>query len=899
MKTTEIGWILQDMSQDFSFDQTIFAYLCKELFQPEMLIFELSQDDFEIFIKTIPREVISYLYKNNPDFKNPIDSIFKNKKILEKEDKKLSLEDVVQECITSVLSLKEESKISYNGIILYFYKLPCKKKKFIPIKLTFQILETISKVNDILLVIILSQELSGLSCKLKFEFSNKSVIYKEVRFDIWGLYYGEIFLESVEGFTTVSLYLEDKILYSKTIIFTKYSKSLLQIKNLELYQKDNLIFGEGLIDSKGIETKEQRIKFIVYCPHCGSFLHFGYANIEENVVRFSFPIPDKNLEHSTEYLIYFQYLENSFICSSIVMKSILTNSTIHTNTRKSGENIEIPVRLDYGKCYFFMFSRSENFLDTFKNKLEYRENFFPDFSRENRNFSTIELSLQKEELKFFAREKNDFRVFTKIISYPDEKFYIPSYQKENVESLFIDIYDAWEEFKFLHRIYSPISEELQIWSEKRMQIPGEESKVGIFLSQKNKIINIKKPREKKEFKYNEKYYIKYHENIELELDTNEYKINKFNKKYEIKTYEFISDNEIASNSNIFIRREIEDNLLNLKEDNQDFVAVLIYLYYRKYNANNEFTYLEEKINYLIKVAKNIENNNEFKLITYGILEKINIDKNKYSNKLPDLLAFIEELSKNLNKIFYVSYEEYVYKNLYNYFQWKDLQLNLLNSGHTSQEMFLLILNYLLEKEMDELYVLSKKSIKIESSYSSGIKGIFEKIGFIGNTKKKKVIRKIKKITNAKETLIKLIQFKIDSPYREKFRMFALLEFIDDNVYCLKSTIATVERNDYINVPQIFINKMKYQINEVGYIYSNEKDDERNLYLEIQFPAFLKILNNHHFPIKMNSITVPFRYLSSSPIEFIPIIKGKGSIVYIVHNDKIQTIRELGILEVFE
>ena len=120
----------------------------------------------------------------------------------------------------------------------------------------------------------------------------------------------------------------------------------------------------------------------------------------------------------------------------------------------------------------------------------------------------------------------------------------------------------------------------------------------------------------------------------------------------------------------------------------------------------------------------------------------------------------------------------------------------------------------------------------------------------------------------------------------------------NNVYCLKSSIATVERNDNLSVPQIFINKMKYEINEVGYIYSNVKDD-MNLYLEIQFPAFLKILTNHHFPIKMNSITVPFPYLSSSPIEFIPIIKGRGSIVYIVHNDKIQTIRELGILEVFE
>ena len=214
MKSSEIGWILQDMSQDFSFDQTIFTYLCKELFQPEMIIFELSEDDFEIFIKTIPKEVLAYLYKNNPAFKDPIDSVFKNKKFFEKEDKNLSLDDVLQHCITSILFLSEEAKISYNGIILYFYKLPCKKKKFIPIPLTFQILETINKVNDILLIIILSQELSSSLCKLKFEFSNKSVVYKEVRFDIWGLYYGEIYLESVEGFTIVSLYLEDKFLWS-------------------------------------------------------------------------------------------------------------------------------------------------------------------------------------------------------------------------------------------------------------------------------------------------------------------------------------------------------------------------------------------------------------------------------------------------------------------------------------------------------------------------------------------------------------------------------------------------------------------------------------------------------------------------------------------------------------
>ncbi len=897
MKPTEIGWILQDMSQDFSFDQTIFAYLCKELFQPEMLIFELSKEDLEIFIKTISKEAISYLYTNNPDFKNPIDSIFKNKKFHEKEGKNLSLEDVIQECITSVITLSEESKISYNGMILYFYKLPCKKKKFMPVNLTFQILETISKVNDILFFIILSQELSGSVCKLKFEFSNKSVVYKEVRFDIWGLYYGEIFFESVEGLARVSLYLEDKILYSKTILFTKNSKSLLQIKNLKLYQKDFLIFGEGVLDLKIIERKEEKIKFIVYCPHCGSFLHFGYGKIEENVVQISFPIPDKNLEHSTEYLIYFQYLDNSFICNSKVMKTILTDITIQTNIRKSEDNIEIPVNLEYGKNYLFMISPTENFLDTFKNDIENKEKFFPDFSRENRNLSAIELSLQKEDLKFFANEKKDYRVLTKIISNPIENLEIATYHRENIESLFIDIYDVWEEFRFIYRIYSPISEELQLWSEKAMQIPGEESKVKIFLSQKNKKINIKKPREKKDFKLNEKYYIKYYENIELELDSKEYKLDKSDKKYEIRTYEFVRDNEFERDLNILIKREIEENLLNLKETNQDFVALLIYLYYRNYKINNELTYIEEKINYLIRVSKRIENNNEFKLITYGILEKISFDKYK-NNNLSDLYLFIEDLSLKLNKNIYTSYDEYIYKNLYNIFLWKELDINLINSDYTSQEIYLLILKYLLENEIDDFNVLYKKNIKIENSYSSGMKGIFEKIGILDNAKKKKVIRKIKKISNAKETLIKLIQFKIDSPYREKFRMFTLLEFMGNNRYCLKSSISSVEKNENLSVPQIFINKMKYQINEVGYIYSNIKED-MNFYLEIQFPAFLKILTNHHFHIKKNSITVPFKFLSTYPIEFIPISKGRGNIVYIVHNVNFQIIRELGILEVVE
>jgi hypothetical protein len=179
-----------------------------------------------------------------------------------------------------------------------------------------------------------------------------------------------------------------------------------------------------------------------------------------------------------------------------------------------------------------------------------------------------------------------------------------------------------------------------------------------------------------------------------------------------------------------------------------------------------------------------------------------------------------------------------------------------------------------------------------------MKGIFEKIGIIDNAKKKKVIRKIKKISNAKETLIKLIQFKIDSPYRDKFRMYALLEFIENKGSCLKSSISSIEKNENLSVPLIFINKMKYQINEVGYIYSNVKDD-MNFYLEIQFPAFLKILTNHHFHIKKNSITVPFKYFSASPIEFIPTLKGRGNIVYIVHNGNFQIIRELGILEVAE
>ncbi len=90
MKTSEIGWILRDMSEDFQFEPKILNFLCKELFSPPLLISELSEGDLEVFLISLPQSIVKYLYNKYFEFRKSILNIYDSKKLKAISDKNIS-----------------------------------------------------------------------------------------------------------------------------------------------------------------------------------------------------------------------------------------------------------------------------------------------------------------------------------------------------------------------------------------------------------------------------------------------------------------------------------------------------------------------------------------------------------------------------------------------------------------------------------------------------------------------------------------------------------------------------------------------------------------------------------------------------------------------------------------
>ncbi|NBU96778.1 MAG: hypothetical protein EBS19_00970 [Spirochaetia bacterium] len=110
MKTSEIGWILRDMSDDFQFEPKILNYLCKELFTPPILTSELNEMDLEIFLKSLPQSIVKFLYNKYSEFRSPIKNIYDSKKLKSISDKNISEEESNQLIIQEILKLYENKE---------------------------------------------------------------------------------------------------------------------------------------------------------------------------------------------------------------------------------------------------------------------------------------------------------------------------------------------------------------------------------------------------------------------------------------------------------------------------------------------------------------------------------------------------------------------------------------------------------------------------------------------------------------------------------------------------------------------------------------------------------------------------------------------------------------------
>ncbi len=896
-----MGWILQDMSQDYTFDPEILASLCRELFQPEVLISELNEEDFRLFLKSLPPEMASYLYKNIPAYKGLIDSMYFDKRFLSKEGKGLTTDIVVQSCISTIVQLLEDSKINYSGMILYFYKLSCRKKKFTKERITFQIWNTVCAINEPLWILILSQSLAGTKCTLNFLFPKDIIIKREITFDIWGFYYGEIFLEAVDGICSVSLINDNKICYSTNVIYTKKSKSLLKVNDFFLYQCDTHILGVGKIDSLGIDRKNSKVRYTVYCSHCFQFIHFGTFLADGSTFEIILPFISVPLEHSIDLVIYFEYEGSSSVCRATIQKKNTEKlNVINLIERNSEDSIQISTRLEYGKYYLFALSKDEFPLESIRKSLEKDNRDFPDIEIGKQRITTLDGFLEKEESKFFAQEKIGIRLNSIVISNSNELYSLFLEREENVQSMFVDVYEVKDRLIHLNRFYSPISEMLQVWSEKRIQIPNEESKIAIYLSSSTKFIKIKKPREISNFQIKDKYYIKYREDLELEIL--DYKYNIYKKYYKRHNLWLTFSEKLEYEGfHLYILNEIESRIMNLRSNHPEHLMILIYLYIKNYNNHLQLEYIVEKIDYLFRIYK--LKNSKVDINLYGLAEEILSFKSQLFFKFPDLFSYIEEISKKYRKMNYRTFDNYIFENLYNYLQWKDSEIILIRNDVYYLEIIFILYKYLLEYDKDEVQILFEKKDRLDFEYSSGIKGFLQKIGLFPVSEKKRIHIKLKKVRDAKKKLKELFVFSLNQAERVNFRLYLLLEYLErnklkDKSISLKTMDSLLGEKESTGEQPIRINKMSFQIQDRGYLYFKEPVTDF-LSIQIQLPSFLKFLSSNAFQIRENSLQITPPILPHIPLEFLCLEKGKGSIHFIITYQTGEYDYELGIVEVLE
>jgi len=913
MKTSEIGWILRDMSDDFQFEPKILNYLCKELFTPPILTSELNEMDLEIFLKSLPQSIVKFLYNKYSEFRSPIKNIYDSKKLKSISDKNISEEESNQLIIQEILKLYENKEISYNGMILYFNFPICVKKNILNDDIYFLILEDVLQCNKIIRIFVISRKLAGKKCQIQFENSEKEIYNQKIFLDIWGYYYGEFKIESLDGLIKINLIFEDKVISQRKVILLKEAESHLIIRNFKLKEDNKKIFGEGFCYKKLGKKISSEIKYIVYCKDCGLALHFGKATVRDNKISISFVKSEKNLGHSENYYIYFKSESDEFICKPKYSLHSKKRKIQDQAFRRSRDEIVISEKFKYGTKYLFLISSELLTLDELALNIESSQDVEITYSSNiKRLISPFEKSYTEDEIKLFGVRNKNYRVVLHTITEENLDLKISPINEENINSLYIDIYEISTTLEYILRVYSPLDNTIQVYSENSNQIEGEEGLVNVYCTKNyNKEWIIKKPREKIIKKSKIEYYIKHSEEMKIEIDSLNYFFNNENKTDKYESYEITNSPEKAINIENLLK-EIENNFFNTLDHNIFNLMILVYYLLKKYNINKT-NYIREKIDYLFKKIKEYDSEViSYSLAGYSILESWEEIIREVNLEFQNLLDYIHYYR---DKIHYfqnysvenrINFEDYIYNNLYKILKYDGVDLILIDNNFSFTEVKVILLKVLISKNIDSVEVQRSISVSKKIKKSAGLDRFLEIIGL--RYQKFSYIKKIRKIRieNIRKKLIQDLQFNLASKNIELYNVYKLCELIkirnnlcktEEKLYISKNS--TYIENKYEPYTKYFkIDKFSYLIGEIGSVMLFNTLEKYSL-VQIIFPYFLSVLNSNYLNKKdYNSLLINPNYFLENKLFFIALKKGIGSLMVNIFSELSTCMTyNIGIIEV--
>lgn len=903
MKSSEVGWILRELSLDLSFDRELLEILCKNIYNPKILFRELNEDDLMLILKSLDLDIVYYLYSNYREYSVIISKEFDLKK-LKKIKNKFSEEEVISTLINKTIKFYEENKISYNGLLLFFnlvscFSLPRNKSQG---KIIF--LEETLFPNNPYWFYVYSQTLSGKKVILKIEYSDRTTITEiEIKLDIFGRYWGMIYFYPIYGLVRVTI-LYEKLSYAYAeVIVTKSSCSLIDIQRFILTKNDNLFTGNGKIEHKYKNTiNNNKLKYSIFCSECGSPLYYGFAHINQNSFNMEFQLNISNNHSKNRFYIQFILDEESILLIASVQKSekIIINLE-KLEERKYNKKINLEGNYLYGKNYLVISSPYENTIYEIDEKI--KNNIYEEYNREIQNnipkVSGFELNILREEIKLFRGMERKYWIKNIHCFTPIGVLEINLENDESIHSLYFSIYEfnnGWEKIAFY---YSPLEDGDICSTEIDFLNPEEESRVKIYSKNKPKI-EVLSPRPSKKNNYKYDYFLKYGEELKIKINQKIFSFNSNTKDVTIPFYKL--ENKKRDNMKSIIN-EIEKRIMNYQVNIPEMIIFKMYIISKN---TSEKSYLQSVFsNYLAELMRfkdtqglyfhdNIQNR---ELYSFILNYYINILYNRINdNELRNL--FREKINMNFFRIQEdtIEFENELSKNLYKYLKYENDQLVSIEREFSILEIIIFIYLNHFKTGTNEFYVFYKyKKIKKKIT-SNGVLGIFEKLGITNH--KEKIFRKL--IT--KRIDISVVEKKLldgFSPISIRDYLIIYLFFIKINEGLLNVGIDKVNETTPLsyeldNQPFI-ISKLRYIIGEQGVIMIRNRNPNKGLH--IHFPGILRIFGNSE--VNTDESYIYFEIESTvQKIEFIAKNIGKGYI-FIKEIDREGKIAEfkIGLVEV--
>ena len=317
MEPVQAKLILSDLENDIKFSRKAIHFLGRKLLTPSVIFDELANDELAYILKPLEMKTLNRIIKDlNENNKRRCAEIlgkvrFKDALYSERCD---ALSSTIDKLIQGLSKGVSAGKIAYNGIALFLVTPPCRPPgKRLPKKkcVFFQTLNPIVSPGEGIRIVIYAPNHPNILARVSLQstgkrFFDKNAWFSPVKLDDSGFFLGDIFPKEEPGPATVWLEIPEGGEVCRTVLFAQPARAVFTpdlisiVDKLGTNKRKSITFQLNGIE----ETKNDRVRVILYCSRCGVPISSGYVQLDNFRGCFEFIDPCGENAHYHDYYLH-------------------------------------------------------------------------------------------------------------------------------------------------------------------------------------------------------------------------------------------------------------------------------------------------------------------------------------------------------------------------------------------------------------------------------------------------------------------------------------------------------------------------------------------------------------------------------------------------------------------